>query len=697
MNQSKINMFTVNVICILVSCVLAAFDVLQIPDNPVYYNDYSLQCHTPVKCASDRRCPEVFDWKDLERWAQKEAHAQFDLLSSFVNNSSYMIGENEFDFNMFFTRELTSEQEFGVKNTMTIDILLEYLASTYGKCTVRNLLEGRCSKVSQSLSLDECQRTSLYLCDPTYPYRSYDGSCNNLKHASWGQAGNPFKIEFATCYDDFVSKRRLSSTGRDLPNNRAVISDMQRVFNYFAPDSGNLFSLFGLLFCETINTDMIGRAMKRVRNATTGFRGCRADGSGVSNCRTPLTCPMSVPSDDPNYGPLNVECLNFSPIENANDHCSFRYPLKRNTGSSYIDLSSVYKDGNYNSEGKIISSFCHASSTFDINKVLSIQFLAVTGLFTQLHNYCVDRVKLCGNLQKQEDTIEKCRSLAIGVYQRIIYEEVLPVILGNFYDECNFDCEYDENLESTVSSSFVGGPGRFPHIWVPENVTIIQDKERMQKPFFEFFLNYDSYDCSGVLKGMLEDPIHTGTLSDSLINTFFSKDGKLGHCLLCLDLERGRDSGLCPLILYKHYFDKISGRPTKCYNSFDDLADIFDEKVIEVFKKHYESPFDIDVLFLLFEKDQEDPTILLPQTVATATCLQFKLLKCSDRFFYSWNEFLTPALKELINSIDMSTLLAMFGGMEEVPVDPWHFQSDKVSAQMLRDKNNQKIDLFCSL
>lgn len=144
-------------------------DNLQLPDNPVYYNDYSRQCHVPVKCASDRRCPEVYDWKDLERWAQQEANVQFKRDLGYEYKPCYLIGENEFDFNMFFTRALSNEQEIGVKNTMATDILLEYLANTYGKCTVRNLLEGRCPKVNQSLSLDECQKKPLSKCDPTFP------------------------------------------------------------------------------------------------------------------------------------------------------------------------------------------------------------------------------------------------------------------------------------------------------------------------------------------------------------------------------------------------------------------------------------------------------------------------------------------------------------------------------------------------
>ncbi|XP_062557245.1 peroxidase skpo-1-like [Armigeres subalbatus] len=682
-------------IFILVPCALALYDPTQLPDYPVYYNAYNQQCNIPVKCDSDTRCPDVNDFKDLEEWAQDEACFKFETYSEYQQKSCSLIEECEYDYNLFFTKALSDEQEFGVKNTMTTDILLRQLASK-GKCKVRNLLEGRCANFSRSLSLDECHRNLVHRCDTTYPYRSYDGHCNNLKNTNWGQAGNPFKSEIATCFDDYVSKRRLSSTGRCLPNPRGIIYDFQEIYKDFKPDEGNLFNMFGLVFLEHVNNDIVGRTHKRVRNATAGFRGCHADGSGVCDSRSPLTCPLTVPCNDSYYGPLHVECLNFSPVENSNDHCSVRYPLKRNTESSYVDLSIVYGDGNYDKNGKLFTSYCESSTAIDPNHVISVQFLAISGLFSQLHNYCVDNMRACGKYQTQEEIVEKCRSLTIAVYQRILYEEVLPVLFGDMYPKCNFDCKYDANIESTVSLAYVNTAGRFPHIWLPDNLTLVQGDTRVRKPFNTFFRNFGAYDCTSVLKGLLEDPIHTGTLADIVINTFFSKDNKMGHCLMCLDLERGRDAGLCPMLVYKHYFDKVAGRTPKCYNTFDDLSDTFGSDAIGVFKKHYESPQDLDALMLLFELFEADTTSLLPATVATATCLQYKRLKAGDRFFYTWNEFLTPALKELIKSLDMKTLLALFGGMDKVPVDPWHFESDKVTAKSLKDKFNPKAKLFCS-
>ncbi|XP_021708476.1 chorion peroxidase [Aedes aegypti] len=679
--------------------VFAYFDDLHLPDNPKHYNEYSRQCHVPVKCASDRRCPEVYDWKDLERWAQQEAYSRFEWESSFTDKPCSLISHSEYDYNLFSTGALSSDEEIGVKNTMTTDILLEYLASG-AKCPVRNLLEGRCPNVSRALSLEECQHQRLYKCDPNYPYRSYNGICNNLQHATWGQAGNPMKLEIAPCFDDFVSKQRRSSTGRTLPNNRKVISDIQRALRNITARhvSDEMFSIFGLMFAEFATSDMIGRVMKRARNSTGGFRGCRADGKGISPYQAPLTAPLTVLPDDSNYGPKNVECLNFSPIENANDQCDLRYPTKRNTATSYLDLSAMYGNGDqYDENGKLKTSYCGASATFDRNHVISIQFMAIAGLFAQLHNYCIDRVRSCGQESKEEDIIEKCRSLTIGVYQRIVYDEWLYSLFGDdLFQQCDFNCKYDENLESSVSSTYTNAPGRFQHIWIPDHFSLSEGGKQVLKPVFEFFHNFGSFDCKSVLEGMFNDSIRVDTLSETLINTFFTDDGVHGHCLLCLDLERGRDAGLCPLVLYKHYFDRISENPTKCYESFDDLNDIFYEELINVFKKHYESPFDLDALFLIFEKEIPNGAFM-PRTVAASTCLQFKNLKCSDRFFYSWNQFLTPAQKELINSIDMVTLLAMFGGIEQVPRNPWFINSEAIYANKIKQEMNSKHHLFCSL
>ncbi|XP_055604809.1 peroxidase skpo-1-like [Uranotaenia lowii] len=671
-------------------------DIVEFPEVPRLYENYHHQCGIPVPCSRGAQCPNVRDWRGLEHYAQEEACSLFEAQSALAHKKCYLIDEKEYDFDMFFTLEMNADEEAGAINTMTTEILLRYLAN-HDKCAVRKLLEGNCYKQNNTLDLKECQSAKTYKCKADYPYRTYDGVCNNIQHPTWGKAGNPLKHEIAPCFDDFVNKPRRSVSGRRLPNNRMVIAEIQKAMNEkppatdTAPDTLNMFSVF---FSEFVNSDMVGRMMKRARNFTEGFRGCRSDGSGISRFISPMVAPLKVPAEDSHYGPRNVECLNFSPIENANDQCHLKYSTKRNGASSYLDLSSVYGSGEYDSEGKLVLETCGAAKFTSHMRVITVQFLSIAALFSRFHNYCIDHAKSCST-DDDRFVVEKCRTLVIGVYQKIIYEELIPKLFGpEFHKRCDFKCEYDPHLESSVSTVYVNGPGRFQHIWIPENLTIAEGDSQ---PLYLFFENYENFDCVSILKGMFNDSIVESGLADSITNTFYSKDGKDGHCLPCLDLERGRDAGLCPLLSYKHYLDSIIGRNNqKCYRYFDDLTDIFDQNIIKVFKKHYESPMDLDVLFSIFE-NRTPRGSNLPTMVAASTCQAFKLLKCSDRFFYEWNPFYTEGTKQLISMIDLKTLLALFGDMKDIPLHPFGTQSATVAASTLRFNIEKNTHLFCQL
>ncbi|XP_055601754.1 heme peroxidase 2-like [Uranotaenia lowii] len=404
---------------------------------------------------------------------------------------------------------------------------------------------------------------------------------------------------------------------------------------------------------------------------------------------------MEVSADDRYYGQRNVRCLNFSPLENFNDRCQLKYTTKRNSFSTYLDLSQIYGIGEYESDGKLKTGTCEAAAYTENFGTISAQFLSITGLFTKFHNYCVDQVSSCGTDNIGEDVREKCRSVTIGIYQRIIYEEVLVTLFGSkFYSECDLDCNYDKNLRSAIGSSFVYALGRFQHMWLPENLTYFSEST----PTYNFFQNRESFDCSGTLEGMLVDTVRPWGISDIMMHSFLSTDGENGICLMCVDLERGRSAGLCPLLSFLHYQNKITGRKNvpKCYNNFEDLDDMFNQELIDTLKKHYESPMDLDLLFAIFEKNKPQGS-LLPKTVAISTCQTFKRLKCSDRFFYRWNPFHSSAIQELITIVDMSILVALFGNVEKVPVNPFTTRSRMISASVLRSYLENHQNLFCEL
>lgn len=46
-------------------------------------------------------------------------------------------------------------------------------------------------------------------CDPNYAYRSFDGTCNNLKNPSYGAAGTIFQRLMPATYADGIKEHAL--------------------------------------------------------------------------------------------------------------------------------------------------------------------------------------------------------------------------------------------------------------------------------------------------------------------------------------------------------------------------------------------------------------------------------------------------------------------------------------------------------
>uniref|UniRef100_A0A182JK85 Uncharacterized protein n=1 Tax=Anopheles atroparvus TaxID=41427 RepID=A0A182JK85_ANOAO len=667
-------------------------------DVPTAYKNYDQQCGYQVQSCSANSCPNLADFCQLEQDALERAVAEMRNNEVVAMNPQFLIGEGEFDLGFFQTKPIKGNEELGVRRTLTTQKFLQALAKKFGECQMKNLLEGRCYS---NATLSSCKGSEQIKCDPSYPFRSYDGSCNNLKNPSWGRRGNPLKYPIAPCYSDVVSKPARSKSGQALPPNRALISDIARFLDTNASNRTSTLNMFLVFFSEVVNGDMIGRATKRTRKATDGFRGCLADGSDRSANVSPLTNPLRVRPDDHFYGPLGVRCLNFNPQEKANDRCELKHAAERNLESSYLDLSILYTDEpQYDHQGKLKLFQCGTSEAIVLSEPISVHKIAISGLFGQLHNYCVDRAGMCPKSPDRAKVRERCRALTIGVYQKLIYDHLLPVLFGEeLYNRCGLNCEYNSRVESAVSQLYKSGPGRFQHVWIPDQMMYKSEGKSEWLPFNVFFHEHEQFDCTSSVAGVLESPIKIGGLSNSNVNIFYTEDGVRGTCLSCLDLARNRDAGLCPLLTSKHYIERLiedESEAGKCYNTFEDLSDLFRPEFCDLLKHHYESPSDVDVLLSILER-RRYPGAMLPKLVSQVTCLEFKRLKCTDRFFHTWNPYLGKGSHHLINSLDFTALLALFTDMQDVPLNPFFVHGPRVAASEVRGYVKTLDYLFCHL
>ncbi|XP_053671098.1 chorion peroxidase-like [Anopheles nili] len=670
-----------------------ASDYYRVTGQTVTYNGYNAQCGYQMKCYSDNSCPALQELPALEQEALAQATAELLRNEAASHDPNFIIKEPEFDTDFFQTKETLPSEVLGVRRTLTTQKVLKKLAQKYNCCQLKNLLDGKCYS---NLTLSCCKGDATLTCDPYYPYRSYDGSCNNLQNPTWGKRGRPLKHPFAPCYCDLVSKPAVSQSGTPLPQNRKLISDLSENLRLYGPNITAEMSMMTVFFSEFGSSDIIGRATRRTQKPTSGFRGCNPDGHGRSPYMSTLSNPLLVLPNDRYFASLGVTCLNFSPQEKANDQCELKHVGERNQESSYLDLSSMYGAvPDYDVYGKLKLQQCGATNPIVTTHPFTVQFFTVAGLFAKFHNYCVDRARTC-----IPDTVtvqERCRALNVGLYQKIIFEQLLPLLFGDtLYNLCGLNCQYDPKTESVVSQVYKNGPGRFQHVWIPDQMKYKPQGNTQWLPFNVFFHDQERFDCSGVIGGMLETPIQIGRLVDAIVNKFYSEDGVRGTCLPCLDLARNRDSGLCPLVTYKHFVEQLIGEPSKCYRQFEELSDMFRPAMLQFLASKFESPADVDVLFGNFEK-RFYPGAKLPMLVSQSTCLQFKRLKCTDRFFYSWNPYLGEGSRHLIKAMDLTGLLALFTDLVEIPKNPFLVNSPKFMSSDVRTYLKSLDYLFCHL
>uniref|UniRef100_A0A182SGC0 Uncharacterized protein n=1 Tax=Anopheles maculatus TaxID=74869 RepID=A0A182SGC0_9DIPT len=429
-------------------------DNYKLNGNAVTYEGYDKQCGYQLKCCGDNSCPSLKELESLEKVALEKAI--FELLNNEAvsNDPRFLIDLQEFDIGFHKTKPIHPNEQLGVTRTLTTHKVLEALAKQYSCCQLRNLLDGKCYS---NVTLPCCKGSEGTYCDPFYPFRSYDGSCNNVKHPTWGKRGNALKHPIAPCYSDLVSTPARSKTGSSLPQNRKLLSGLAEMLRKRTINFVSDLNMCSVFMSEFVNSDMIGRANKRTKRGTDGFRGCLADGTDRSPFVTPLSNPLLVLPNDPYYRKLGVRCLNLSPQEKANDQCELKHVAERNLESSYFDLSSLYSEtACYDTYGRLNLQQCGATTSIVNSEPISIQFIAIAGLFGNLHNYCIDRASTC--LQNPGPVTERCRALTIGIYQKIVFEQLLPVLFGEeFYNTCDLNCEYNPYDESVVSMAYRNG------------------------------------------------------------------------------------------------------------------------------------------------------------------------------------------------------------------------------------------------
>ncbi|XP_022166792.1 peroxidase-like isoform X2 [Myzus persicae] len=465
----------------------------------------------------------------------------------------------------------------------------------------------------------------VVICNPNSKYRTFNGSCNNLRVPTWGASNTPFLRLLNAEYSDGIYKFRQQSNGSQLPGAREI--NTQLFLNNQRLDDDEL----NVLLMQW--GQFIAHDITLLRPDTSVANCCAVQ--NLSKIPTQCQNVIDIPINDPVYLNKNKTCMSFNrAVTSANFSCPLMPATFMAEVSQYIDGSQIYgstdtiaaglrsfmngklrSDIVKDNQNTRVEEFCpqvnRTTSKCDSSTNSRVCFLAgdirinqnlgnalLHNLFLRFHNNLASKLFYINQFWTDEILYQETRKIIGAVIQHITYDHYLPIILGETYTEYyglfTPQTMYSDRINPSTSLEFAVSSFRILHNQIPAQLNFIDNK--MYKAAFRVNLTdwMDRPDLlpmgknvDWLIRGLVETTGREYQASyNQLISNFLFRSNLpdiTGQDLLSIDIQRGRDVGL-PVYNQVRSICGISRA-----NSFDDLLDLIPFKVnfmIHVTKKY---------------------------------------------------------------------------------------------------------------
>ncbi|XP_074094039.1 uncharacterized protein LOC141524212 [Cotesia typhae] len=531
-------------------------------------------------------------------------------------------------------------------------------------------------------------------CDPTTPYRTFTGHCNNLRNPSLGKSLTTFARLLPPAYEDGVSKpRMISVTGAPLPNPRIISRTIH-------PDISNLHNRYTLMvmqFAQFIDHDLTMTPIhKGFAESIPSCRSCDSARTVHPECN-----PFPVPPGDHFYPTINEttgERLCFPSMRSlpGQQHLGPREQINQNT--AFLDASAVYGEniciGNvlrgFSSNGRMNVTL-HPSRAKDLlprsathpecKAASGYCFIAGDGraseqpaltvmhtMWVREHNRIMEGLRGVNPHWDGEKLYQETRRIVSAMMQHVTYNEFLPRLLGwnaislyglKLLPQGHYK-EYSPTCNPSIVTEFAAAAYRIGHSLLRPHLPRMDQNYRPMDPpillrdgFFNTDMLYDQGMIDEMIRGLVATPMETMDqfITGEVTNHLF-ENNKIpfsGIDLIALNIQRARDHGIPS---YNHYRALCN---LKRATTFDDLSREMAPEVIARFKRTYAHVDDID----LFPGGMSERPLqggLVGPTFGCIIAIQFRQLRKCDRFWYETDDPNIRFTEGQLNEIRKNTL-----------------------------------------
>ncbi|KOX68884.1 Peroxidasin [Melipona quadrifasciata] len=512
-------------------------------------------------------------------------------------------------------------------------------------------------------------------CDPTSPYRTLSGHCNNLRNPNLGKSLTTFARLLPPVYEDGVSKPRSTSvTGIPLPNPRVISTVIH-------PDISNLHNRYTLMvmqFAQFLDHDLTMTPIhKGFAESIPSCRSCDSPRTVHPECH-----PFPVPPGDHYYPTVNVTsgarmCFPSMRSLPGQQHLGPREQINQNTG--FLDASVIYGEntcicnilrgfnGRMNStqnphrggkdllpqspthpECKAKSGYCFIGGDGRASEQPALTVMHT--MWIREHNRIVESLRQLNPHWDGEKLFQQSRRIISAMLQHITYNEFLPRILGwnavtlyglkllpqGYYKEYSPTCNPSVLTEFATAAYRIGHSLLRPHLpRMDRNYQNMEPSILLRDGFFDPDMLYQKSMMDEMTRGLIATPMETldQFITGEVTNHLFEIRGipYSGVDLIALNIHRARDHGIPS---YNNYRALCN---LKRATTFEDLSREMAPEVIARMKRIYASVDDID----LFPGGMSERPLqggLVGPTFACIIAIQFRQSRKCDRFWYETDD-----------------------------------------------------------
>ena len=527
--------------------------------------------------------------------------------------------------------------------------------------------------------------------DCSSPYRSTDGTCNNVDYPTRGASNTAFRRLMPSAYEDGIYAP--IGVNQTLNGDRFAgpWPSPRLISNRIITDSiitTDRFSMFFTVFGQAI-------ALDYTRFGTYLFncsKSCDDPASNLTFC-----APIFIEEEDPIYGTNSSNQGRCIPVTRAIGAClmplnsTFTQSREQiNQITHYLDASGIY--GNNNDEASKVRSFTGGqlqqsarSETYkgdlpilpldqqggpappffffagDIRVENYVHQTNMYVLWYRLHNAIADELAEINPCWDDERLFQETRKIVIAIWQVVIYREYLPLLFDSQYDTYIGEYTgYDSSVDATVPHSFATAAGRFGHSMF-HALTERLDSEGNRIPagplgLRESFFNPMEYYVGGgvdpLVRGMLADQSRELDQFLTIVLTsqlFPLPNADLGMDLASLNINRAREHGVPPYREWQRYCEDL-------YNVNATFMSEVDQQLQDVYGPDgYEEGIDLWVGGLS-ENKLPGKTPFGP-TFACIVGRTYSDLRHGDRFYWENPEMFNADQRQSLSQMTISKVI----------------------------------------